>query len=314
MTDGVGPIPGDTILAKRRHASEHLDDLRRALMWEPRGHADMYGCLVTEPVTAEADLGILFIHNEGFSTMCGHGVIAMTKVALETGMLPRVSPETTIRMDTPAGLVTATALVSDSGVGRVRFKNVPSFVAALDQEIWVRGLGVVTYDLAFGGAFYAYVDASSVGVDCSPAGTEDLIKKGRAIKKAVMAGAPIVHPLEEDLGFLYGVIFVDMQAGEDIHSRNVCVFAEGEVDRSPTGTGVSGRLAIHHARGDLELGDSIVIESLVGSRFEGRVVEQTSLGSRPAIVPEVSGEAYLTGRHEFWIDPEDVLGKGFILR
>lgn len=314
ITGGFPELPGDTILERRRYAKEKLDYLRTTLMFEPRGHADMYGCIVTPPVTPGADIGILFMHNEGFSTMCGHGIIGITKVALETGMLPLTAPETTIKIDTPAGLVTAHARVAGGRVESVYFHNVPSFVLALDETVEVPGLGSVQYDLAFGGAFYAYVQAGSVGLTCTPDDYQGLIETGRAIKRAVMAARPIPHPFEADLSFLYGTIFVGPALGEGAHSRNVCVFAEGEVDRSPTGTGVSGRLAIHHARGEIDLNQPIIIESIIGSRFSGRVVETTTFGPHPAITPEVEGTAHITGRHEFLIDPSDPLRAGFVLR
>jgi proline racemase len=314
ITGGFPELPGDTILARRRYAKEKLDHLRTMLMFEPRGHADMYGCIVTPPVTPGADLGILFMHNEGFSTMCGHGIIGITKVALDTGMLPLTTPETTIRIDTPAGLVTAHARVADGRVRSVYFHNVPSFVLALDETVDVPGLGSVQYDLAFGGAFYAYVQAESVGLVCTPEDYRGLIETGRAIKQAVMANRSIPHPFEADLSFLYGTIFVGPALGEGAHSRNVCVFAEGEVDRSPTGTGVSGRLAIHHARGEIGLNQSITIESIIGSRFTGRVIDATTFGPYPAVIPEVEGSAHITGRHEFLIDPADPLRAGFMLR
>jgi trans-L-3-hydroxyproline dehydratase len=314
VTGGYPDIPGDTILARRRYARDHLDQLRTALMWEPRGHADMYGCLVTPPVSENADIGVLFMHNEGYSTMCGHGVIGITTVALETGMLPVRGPETTIRIDTPAGLVTAHAEVDGSRVRRVRFHNVASFVLDLDQRVDVPGLGTVPYDLAFGGAFYAYVRAEDVGLTCTPADVRAQIEKATAIKGAVMASRSIPHPFEEDLSFLYGVVFVGPAESPGAHSRNVCVFAEGEVDRCPTGTSVSARLALHHARGEIAVGETIAIESLIGSRFQGRVVETTSFGPHAAVIPEVSGTAHITGRHEFLIDPEDELRHGFILR
>ncbi len=314
ITGGFPDLPGQTILEKRRYAKEQLDHLRTALMWEPRGHADMYGCLVTPPVTPGADLGILFMHNEGFSTMCGHGIIGITTVALETGMLPATAPETTLKIDTPAGLVTAHATVVNGRVQRVRFYNVPSFVLALDETVDVPGLGQVRYDLAFGGGFYAYVPAAEVGLTCTPADYHSLIEKGRAIKRAVMASRPIPHPFEADLSFLYGTIFVGPPLTEGGHSRNVCIFAEGEVDRSPTGTGVSGRLALHYARGEIGLDQPIVVESILGSRFTGRVVETTTFGPYPAIIPEVAGTAHITGRHEFLIDPDDPLKNGFLLR
>lgn len=314
ITGGFPEVPGATILARRRYATEKLDHLRTTLMFEPRGHADMYGCIVTPPVSPEADIGILFMHNEGYSTMCGHGIIAITKVALETGLRPMIAPETTLKIDTPAGLVTARARVVEDQVKSVAFQNVPSFVLALDEMVEVPDLGRVRYDLAFGGAFYAYVQAEDVGLTCSPADFRALIEKGRAIKQAVMAARSIPHPFEADLSFLYGTIFIGPPQEADAHSRNVCVFAEGEVDRCPTGTGVSGRLAIHYARGDVGPNQPIVVESIIGSRFTGRVLETTTFGPHPAIIPEVEGTAHITGRHEFLVDPTDPLQDGFILR
>ena len=314
ITGGFPDLTGDTILARRRYVKEHLDHLRTALMFEPRGHADMYGCILTPPVTPGADIGILFMHNEGYSTMCGHGIIAVTKVALETGLLPMQAPETTVRIDSPAGLITAHARVSGDEVTSVYFHNVPSFVLAKDETIEVSGLGRVRYDIAFGGAFYAYVNAADLGLSCTPENFRPLIEKGMAIKRAIMATRPISHPFEEDLSFLYGTIFVGPPIDEGSHSRNVCIFAEGEVDRSPTGTGVSGRLAIHYARGEIGIDEPIVIESIIGSRFSGRVAETTTFGNYPAIIPEIEGTAHITGRQELLIDPADPFRDGFILR
>lgn len=315
VLDGFPEIEGDTILDRRRFASRHFDSLRTALMWEPRGHADMYGCMVGPPATADADFGVLFIHNEGFSTMCGHGIIAVTTVVIEAGIVAATPPVTTVRIDTPAGLVTAFAHGSKDRVERVTFHNVPSFVDRLDGVVEVPGLGRVSYDLAFGGAWYAFVDAASVGLRCEPSDVRALIERGSAIKHAVVAGSqPITHPTDPDLAFLYGTIFLGPPVSPDSHSRNVCVFADGEVDRSPTGTGVSARLAIHHARGELAPGHTITIESIIGSRFTGRIVEETTFGGQPAIVPEVGGSAFITGRHEFVLDAADPLRDGFILR
>jgi proline racemase len=314
IAGGYPDLPGDTILARRRYATEHLDHLRTALMWEPRGHADMYGCIVTPPVSPQADIGVLFMHNEGYSTMCGHGIIGITKVALETGLLPMTAPETTIHVDTPAGLVTAHARVASGHVTSVYFHNVPSFVLALDQTVAVPGMGTLRYDLAFGGAFYAYLQAEDIGLTCTPDNFRAFIEKGLAIKRAIVASREIPHPFEKDLSFLYGPIFIGPALGEGAHSRNVCVFAQGEVDRSPTGTGVSGRLAIHYARGEIGLNEPLVIESIIGTRFTGRIVETTAYGPYPAIIPEVEGTAHITGRHEFLIDPGDPLRHGFILR
>jgi len=314
ITSGFPSLDGETILAKRRFVKEKYDHLRTTLMLEPRGHADMYGCIVTPPVTENADFGVLFMHNEGFSTMCGHGIIAITTVAIECGMVAMRSPQTVLRIDTPAGLVTACAHVEEDRVCSVSFKNVPSFVVALDQIVTVPALGQVRYDLAFGGGFYAYVNAADVGLTVSPDNLHALINKGMAIKRAVMASRTIPHPFEEDLSFLYGTIFIDEPKGAGAHSSNVCIFAEGEVDRSPTGTGVSGRLAIHHARGEVGIDDSIIIESIIGSSFRCRVAQETTFAPHRAIIPEVEGRAYITGRHEFLIDPNDPLKNGFVMR
>ena len=245
--------------------------------------------------------------------MCGHGIIGITTVALEAGLVPMTSPETQVKIDTPAGLVTAHARVSEGRVQSVYFHNVPSFVLIMNETVDVQGLGKVSYDIAFGGAFYAFVQAEEVGVRCSPEDFRALIEKGMAIKRSIMASRPIPHPFEEDLSFLYGTIFIGPPQAEGAHSRNVCIFAEGELDRSPTGTGVSARLAIHHMRSEIDLNESIVIESIIGSRFSGRVVQTTRFGPHPAIIPEVEGTAYITGRHEFLIDPNDPLRNGFLL-
>jgi len=314
ITSGFPELPGATILARRRFVKEHYDHLRTALMLEPRGHADMYGCLVTPPSTPDADFGVLFMHNEGFSTMCGHGIIAITTVALETGLVAKQAPLTTLRIDTPAGLVISRAHLRENRVASVSFLNVPSFVLGLDQVVDVPGLGEVRYDLAFGGGFYAYVRAADVGLEVSPRDLHQLIAKGMAIKRAVMGSRAIPHPFEEDLSFLYGTIFIGEPRSEGAHSSNVCIFAEGEVDRSPTGTGVSGRLAIHHARGEVAVGEALVIESIIGSSFRCTVYKETVFGPHRAIIPEVTGSAYITGRHEFLIDPDDPLQEGFVLR
>jgi trans-L-3-hydroxyproline dehydratase len=229
-------------------------------------------------------------------------------------MFLMTEPETMLKIDTPAGLVTARGRVSDGRVRSVSFHNVPSFVLELDAVVDAPGLRRVRYDLAFGGAFYAYVRADDVGLSCAPEDYRRLIEAGMAIKRAVTASRAITHPFEEDLSFLYGVIFIGPATDANHHSRNVCVFAEGEVDRSPTGTGVSGRLAIHHARGEIGVGEPVVIESVIGSSFTGRVAQTTVFGPHNAIIPEVEGTARITGRHEFLIDPDDELRNGFLLR
>jgi trans-L-3-hydroxyproline dehydratase len=345
---GFPDLAGDSMLDRRRAARARHDELRRSLMWEPRGHADMYGCIVGPPVTPEAHVGALFMHNGGFSTMCGHGIIGLATVLVECGLIEANGPEVRVGIDSPAGFIEARARVvladvatdrTRADVGRpaatharrgahsvaragtpgsrvtgVRFTNVPSFVAGLDLSVDVRGVGPVRYDLAYGGAFYAYVDATAVGLRLEAAEHDRIVDLGRRIKEAVQSAAPPVHPESEDLGFLYGTIFVGEAHDPDSHSRNVCVFADGEVDRSPTGTGVSGRLAIHHARGELAVGDAIRVESLLGTTFDGRVLRTARVGEHDAVIPEIEGRAFITGRNEILIDPEDPLACGFLLR
>lgn len=305
VVDGLPEIPGATMLERRRFAIDNLDHLRRILMWEPRGHADMYGGWIGPPVRDDSDLSVLFVHNEGFSTMCGHGIIALTKVVLDTGI---VTPTDRLAIDTPAGQVVASPGFEDGLVSEVSFVNVTSFVVELDAVVEVPGSGEIRYDLAFGGAFYAYVSASEADVSLDDMSA--LIATGRAIKEAVASSRHIPHPDDRDLEFLYGVIFTGPPRDPSHHSRNVCVFADGEIDRSPTGTGVSGRLAILHARGELDVGEEVAIESIVGSVFTGRVVAAGPGG----VTPEVTGSARILGRSEYWIDPGDELGRGFLLR
>ena len=312
ITGGFPDLSGSTILEKRRYAKEQLDHLRTALMWEPRGHADMYGALLTEPVTEDGDLGVLFLHNEGYSTMCGHGIIGLAMAGVEGGVVPVESD--TLRMDTPAGRVTAFVHREDGRIAEASFLNVPSFVYALDQEVHVPGLGAVRYDVAFGGAFYAFCRAAELGVSLDAGAFRELMDVGMRIKRAVMDALPIQHPFEEELGFLYGTIIVGDAHDPKNHSRNVCIFAEGEVDRSPTGTGVSARAALHFAKGELEMGEPFTVESILGTTFTGSVEEVTRFGPYDAVIPRVSGTSHIIGRNEILLDPNDPLRDGFILR
>ncbi len=316
ITGGLPELRGDSMAARRRWMRENLDLFRPLLMHEPRGHRDMYGCVVTPPVSPGADVGALFLHNEGYSTMCGHGVIALVTALLETGALPARGRETPVGIDTPAGLVRATGHLDAAGcVERVSFLNVPSFLYERDLDVDVPDLGRVTLDIAFGGAFYAVLPAARVGLCVAVEHERPLVAAAEAIKRATSAAVKIEHPLEEDLGFLYGVIFTGRPQDASHHSRNLCVFADSQVDRSPTGTGVSARLALHYAKGEIRQGEWIAIESILGrqSVFEGRVVDTAEVGPHPAVVPEIAGRAFLTGRHEFLLHPEDSLGKGFLI-
>ncbi len=315
IVDGFPPLEGNNVLERRNYIKTHYDDLRKALMHEPRGHADMYGCILLPPNDSGAHFGILFLHNEGYSTMCGHAVIAITKLAIEMGWVEKQEPETKVLIDTPCGRITSFAKMNDGKVTSVYFHGVPSFAVALDQTVEVDGLGTIQYDLAYGGAFYAYVQSSQLKLSLTPANYSLIIKKGMQIKHAVMEQSDLVkHPFEEDLSFLYGTIFIGDPVSEGIDSRNVCVFADGEVDRCPTGSGVSGRMPIHYQRNEIAIGEKMTIESITGSVFEGSVVKEVEYGPFKAVIPEVHGTAYVTGQHEFLIDPDDPFKDGFFLR
>jgi len=315
IVGGFPAIEGENILARRRYIRRHYDHLRRALMHEPRGHADMYGALLLPPDDADADFGVLFLHNEGYSTMCGHAVIALARLSVEMGWIAPRSPETEVVIDAPCGRLSAYARLQGDRVSSAYFFGVPSFCVALDQTVDVPGLGMVRYDLAYGGAFYAYVDARPLQLSLSPGNYRQLIEAGMAIKRAVAkADQRIQHPFEPDLSFLYGTIFTGEALAPDCHSRNVCIFADGELDRSPTGSGLMGRLAIHYARGDIGLSEVIRVESILGSTFTGSVAGEQRYGDFPAIVPRVEGTAFITGQHTFLIDPDDPFRTGFFLR
>ena len=314
IISGFPELEGKTLLEKRACVKNEFDKFRKALMWEPRGHADMYGAIIVEPDTPGADFGVIFIHNEGYSTGCGHAVIALTKVFVETGLIKKIEPITEVKMDVPSGLIRSYAEIQNGEIINVGFHNVPSFVQKLDAVVDVEGLGKIKYDLAFGGAFYAFVDVAQVDLDCTEEYYDKLIEKGMLIKQAIMTSVQMDHPIESEMNFLYGTIFIGQAQDPKNHSRNVCVFAEGEVDRSPTGTGVSARAALHYARGEICIGESITIESIIGSTFSVKVDEITTFGKYEAIIPEVRGTAFLTGKNTFWINPNDPLKNGFILR
>jgi trans-L-3-hydroxyproline dehydratase len=318
IVDGFPKLMGKSVLENRRYCKENYDYLRTALMFEPRGHADMYGCILVPPDDDMGDFGIIFLHNEGYSTMCGHAIIAISTLAIEMEWIDVKEGENILKIDAPCGRITSFVTVKNKKVTGVRFHCVPSFVLGLDKTVKVEGIGDVTYDLAYGGAFYAYVDLAknNFEFDLTAASYRTLISTGMAIKHAVIeSDKEIVHPFEEDLSFLYGTIFIDntlQKSGHD--SRNVCIFAEGEVDRCPTGSGVSGRMAIHYARKELSLGETLSIESITDSVFIGSVISEEDYGPHKAVIPQVEGTAHITGMHTFVIDPNDPKKKGFILR
>ena len=311
--DGFPELIGNNILEKRRYCLEHLDHLRTTLMFEPRGHADMYGALLTEPITHGADFGTLFIHNEGYSTMCGHAIIALTKFAVETGMVEWKDGNKELLIDAPPGLIRSTPHIKNGVVESTSFLNVPSFVLHQNKTVEIEGVSI-KIDVAYGGAFYALVEAEQLDLKLGADEYDRLISLGKKIKKAVTESLEINHPFEEDLSFLYGTIFTGKAKNPEHHSRNVCIFAEGEVDRSATGSGVSARAALHFSRGEISVGQSITIESILDTTMDVEVAETAKYGEHDAVVPQVTGTAHFSGKSEFWIDPNDPLQDGFIFR
>jgi len=312
ITGGLPEIKGNNVLEKRRYFRDNYDYLRTAMMWEPRGHADMYGAVISSSYNADFD--VFFLHNEGYSTMCGHAIIALTKLVLETGMIKKEGNKPSLIINVPCGQVKATARWENGIITDMSFINVPSFLYMRDKEIEVAGIGKVKFDIAYGGAFYAFVNADELGLGMLPENYHLLIDYGRRIKNAVMKDFEIKHPFEDDLSFLYGTIFTGKPQNEINHSRNVCIFAEGEVDRSATGSGVSARAALQFAKGELLIGETISIESITGSIMTVSVVETTTYGKYDAVLPKIGGTASITGQHEFYIDPKDPFKNGFIFR
>jgi len=313
ITAGLPPLQGGTVLERRRYMAEHYDDIRRTLLFEPRGHADMYGAVLTPPVTPGADFGVLFLTNEGYSTMCGHGVIALTTVLLETGMIARREPRTEVVYDSPAGLIRASAALEDGRVTAVAFRNVPAFRYADGLDL-ATSAGRVRADVTYGGAFYALVDAADVGFEILPENAAALTRLGMEIKRAVDHEIEVVHPDEPELRGIYGTIFSEPPRTAGGDGRNITIYAEGAVDRSPCGTGTSAKLACLYADGRISRGQPYVHESVIGTTFTGRVLEETSVGSYPAVETEIAGRGFLTGFQQFVVDPEDVTAGGFLVR
>ncbi len=317
VVEGWPSFESPTLLGKRREARERHDHLRRALMHEPRGHADMYGALLVEPDHPAADLAVLFMHNEGYSTMCGHATIALARWAVDTGRVARVAPETVVRLQCPCGLVVAHVAVSDGRAGMVRFDSVPAFAFALDAIVPTRTWGPVTVDIGYGGAFYAVVDAATIGLDVRASPVRQLIDAGEEIAIAAANSLRLEHPDDPDLAFVYGTILTDGGTGARTEgdwpgpSRNVCVFAGRQVDRSPTGSGVTARIALQIARKQTRIDQTCVYESITGARFEGRAVSETRAGRHRAVIVQVAGEAHYIGESVFRFEPDDALTWGF---
>ena len=332
VIDGLPDIQGGTILEKRKYARDSLDHVRRFLMFEPRGHFDMYGCYLVEPDLKEADIAVLFTHNEGYSTMCGHAVLALARFAVDHKYVEKSEPETRVNIQCPCGLVRAYVAYDKKTdrTGAARFTSVPSFLLSCDIAVEVPGygdgyspsvpgsMGKVRLDVSFGGAFYALVDAAQVHLDVTTAPVEELKQAAAAVKAAVQKSVNISHPVSAELSFLYGVIFSD---GKDVWqadsaTANVTVFADGEVDRAPTGSGVTARMAAQYFKKQVPLLQKReFIQPLVqGSTFTARVTEEIEYCGKPAVTVEVCGKAFYTGESMFRLEEGDAIGKGFLIR
>ena len=311
VTGGVGPIPGDTMNDRRLYFMEHMDELRHFLMDEPRGHGAMSGAILQPPTRSDCDWGVVYIEVSGCLPMCGHGTIGVATVLVETGMVDVVEPVTEIRLDTPAGLVVAKVAVSDGHADSVTIENVPSFVTALDQEVEVPGYGTVPYSMAFGGNFYALVDLDDLKLPFDRERQQDLLAAGLAIMDAINETAMPKHP---ELDGVEGCHHVELIApGSDArHSRHAMAIYPGWFDRSPCGTGTSARMAELWARGELALDTDFVNESFIGSRFVGRLVGETTVAGVPAVLPTITGRAWVTGTANYLLDPSDPFPTGFV--
>ncbi|MGW5363424.1 proline racemase family protein [Actinopolymorpha pittospori] len=312
ITGGVGVIPGATMFERRQHFVEHLDHLRTLLMYEPRGHGAMSGAILQPPTRPDADYGVLFIEVSGCLPMCGHGTIGVATVLVETGMVPVTEPVTKVRLDTPAGLVVVDVEVRDGVARRVTLANVPAYAHALDQRVDVPGLGDVRYDLAYGGNFYAILPIEELGLPFDRAEKQRILDAGLAIMAAINEQAPPQHPENPEIRGCHHV-YLAAPGSDAKRSRHAMAIHPGWFDRSPCGTGTCARMAQLHARGELPLDQDFVNESFIGTSFVGRLVGETTVGDRPAVLPTVTGRAWITGTAQYFLDPEDPFPQGFLL-
>ena len=311
----VGGFPnliGNTIPEKREYFIRHYDHLRRALMQEPRGHKDMFGCLLTPPCREDADVGVIFMHGEGYHNMCGHGTIAVNTILVETGMVEVKEPETVIRMEAPAGLVTVRVKVEDGCAKQVSFENVPAFLYKEDVTVDVPELGKVKMDVAFGGSFFAIVDSAQLKIDIAPENASRLTEIGMAIIRAANQQIEVRHPLLSHIKTIDLCEIWGPPKSPEARLQNITVF-DGQVDRSPCGTGTSAKVATLWAKGQLALNEPFVYESVIRTRFTGRALRETTVGPYRAVVPEITGSAYITGYSQFLIDDDDPVKYGFRL-
>ena len=317
VTAGIPKIPGKDMVEKKQYFINHLDDVRKSVMFEPRGHQDMFGAFLLPPTKEEADFGLVFMDTGGYLNMCGHNTIAAVTAAVETGMVDveEGATEKEVVVETPAGLIYATAKLKDNGakVKEVSFKNVESFLYKRDVELDVEGIGHIKFDISFGGSFFCIISADQLGLEVKPENASKLKEAGLKIREAVNANIEIQHPTLEHIKTVDLVEIYDKPSHPEATYKNVVVFGDGNIDRSPCGTGTSAKLATLYAKGELKPGEPFVYESILGTLFKGRIVEERKLADFDAIIPEITGSGYILGFSNYVYDPDDALTYGFLL-
>ena len=317
VTAGVPKIPGKDIVEKKQYLIDNLDDLRKSVMFEPRGHQDMFGAFLLPPTKEEADFALIFMDTGGYLNMCGHNTIAAVTAAVETGMVDveEGATEKEVVVETPAGLIYATAKLKDNGakVKEVSFKNVESFLYKRDLELDVEGVGHIKFDISFGGSFFCILSADQLGLEVKPENASKLKEAGLKIRDAVNANIEIQHPTLSHIKSVDLVEIYDKPSHPEATYKNVVVFGDGNIDRSPCGTGTSAKLATLYAKGELKPGEPFVYESILGTLFKGRIVEERKLADFDAIIPEITGSGYILGFSNYVYDPDDALTSGFLL-
>lgn len=314
ITKGVPTISGSTMMEKKEYMEEHLDWLRRAVMLEPRGHDNMFGAILTEPVHPDADLGIIFMDGGGYLNMCGHGTIGTSMAAVETGIVPKVEPITKVRLDAPAGLVEASVAVVEGKVKSVTVTNVPSFLYQQDVKITTPMLGEVTFDIAFGGSFFALIESDYFGYDILPEHSEELMNQALELREIINREIKVSHPLQPHIKTVDLIEIYGPAVSDKADARNVVIFGDRQIDRSPCGTGTSAKMATLCAKGKLAIGEEFVYESITGTMFKGKIISKTKVGEFDAYVPQITGSAWITGFNQFVIDDSDPVKYGFTLK
>lgn len=313
VVEGLPQVPGETMLDKKNYIIENLDYIRQSLMLEPRGHKDMFGALLLEQTNPEADVGVIFMSNDGYLNMCGHGTMGVVTALIEDGLIA-YDPEKPVVLETPAGLVRVKPTLEGNKVTNVSIQNVPAFLWEEDVEVDIDGLGKLNVDIAFGGSFFVFVDAKKAGISTAPGNHEYLSEIGLKIIDQVNEQVKVEHPIEKKINKIELILFLENSDNEGINTKNVAVFGKGQVARSACGTGLCAQMATQAAKGGLKKGDSFNTESIIETPFFGKVVDETVVGDKKAIIPEINGHAYIIGRHEFVLHPEDDLKYGFLLK